>query len=644
MARRLLEKRLEAALSTDPQRLFLITLAYVYAIISMLTINTTVSTKDGPIDEISLILQKEPFTKIKTVISSIKSTPLKVRASLELAQVLDRIDYSEQAENIWQQAERVSLSLWRSHRDRAALEVLASMLVQANRWEEAERVALLHVRESVFELAMALIQHQRWDQAERIALSMANHRSQALHHLVLALIQHQLWDQAERVFSSMQDDSDRWQTREALVSALSQAQRWEQARRVAFPSALNTLIKALVFAQHIEQAVQLVASLDHQKEWQPSARLSLLAGLAEIGQWEQANHYLASWEPMDERDKSYRQEALRQMAGALARVRAWEQAEEVIKAIDGGWLWTKFLAQQELFNALVEAQRWEHAEHISRAIEDRHWRERTLGKLVLALGQARKWELAERVAYIIQHPFENGFALRRLAVIRAQIGEGWEAERIVRAIADNGERAIGLRKLVEALGRGGCWEQAEQIARSIEEEDWKGWALGKLVRTLALAQRWEQAAQVARSIEEKRSRMLASRKLLYQLERATRRQQVDWMIANREKVKQMAVDLYEGEWSSVWGASVKVTFAHILIREQRWTEAEHLVPTIVVGWLRYQTQRKLIEAMIQAQCWEQVEQFIASTEEEDLRDWGWLQLVVAMLQKEEAVLMAPPKP
>jgi tetratricopeptide (TPR) repeat protein len=91
---------------------------------------------------------------------------------------------------------------------------LGVALAQAGKWEDAERV---------------------WQEAERVSRTLSDTwpgQAQALRALVVTLAQVDKWEDAERVSHSISNASDRVQALQKLGEALAQVGKWEDAEHI----------------------------------------------------------------------------------------------------------------------------------------------------------------------------------------------------------------------------------------------------------------------------------------------------------------------------------------------------------------------------------------------------------------------------
>ena len=222
-------------------------------------------------------------------------------------------------------------------------------------------------------------------------------------------------------------------------------------------------------------------------------------------------------------------QAVAQIAGALARVGKYEQAEQFARTINdpAGHALNDpaghALALAHVAKGIAQSGQHERAadlagqaEQIARTITDPNEQASALIQIAAALARAGRHEQAEQLADTITDRAGHVLALAHVAEALAHDGQHEQAADLAGqaaaaslTIADPDEQALALAQVAGALARAGqheeaadLAEQAEQVARTITDPYEQATALAEVTEALVRAGQLEQAEQLARTITE----------------------------------------------------------------------------------------------------------------------------------------------
>ncbi len=311
----------------------------------------------------------------------------------------------------WAEAERIATSIKDSSYRAMALHRVAVTLTKAHLWREAERVATSIANSAghpwVFawqawalrELATALASTQQWQEAERVAASLRDTAPQSLpsytetialesqvlafHQIALALTRNRaksqaqrLWQQAEKVGYSSATPATQAQVLYALTVAFAKNQQWKRARSVALAIA-DGHWQARAFCHLAMAMTKADCRSQAQSTWQEAETLVVsLDGKASVRDW---GCYV--------------------LVAALAEVQSWQEAERVAASIESASI--RGLALQRFTLSLIKAHQWQEAERIATSISDSSSHARALHSVASAFAKTRQWQEAERIIRLI---------------------------------------------------------------------------------------------------------------------------------------------------------------------------------------------------------------------------------------------------
>jgi len=401
----------------------------------------------------------------------------------------------------------------------SALSALGAALVRAGREEEADPV-FTEAQETaaaiwddedrasaLYGLVVALVQAERLDQAQRVAHTITNYEVlvDAQGVLAAALVQTgrgakvcDLFDVARTLADDMWDDDDRETALSALAAALARAGRFDEAQQTAAAVgrgfeqavALSALVAALAQAERFEEAWETVSTIRDEKS-RANALHALAKALAQAGRVTEASAALeeALEAVSPQRDDEKRIIVMATLATALTQA----GYEEIAGAI--------FAAAKEAAGAILNSERQvdvlcELAVMLARVGRD---------------GEAD--ELFARVSGQVQNWVD---ALCPLALAMAQAGRNREADavlvkagKIAHGTQPDGIRVSNLCTLATTLVQTGRDEGAEQVLteakkmlRVVKDHEVSVYELGLLARTLARAGRLDDAVEIADIIRD----------------------------------------------------------------------------------------------------------------------------------------------
>jgi tetratricopeptide (TPR) repeat protein len=261
-------------------------------------------------------------------------------------------------------------------------------------------------------------------------------------------------------------------------------------------------------APDLASALALACHRDQLADRNAHIPLGLPAAWAALGQLPRAQALAASITSPRSQEN-----ALAEVAGALARAGQFQQAEAVTWSITSPDSQADALA--EVAGALARAgQRQQAAAAAARAqaiagsITTPESQTRALAKVAGALAQAGQFQQAaaaaaraEGIARSITRLLSQEDALAEVAGALAQAGQLAQAEAIARSITYPNPQGHALAEVAGALAWAGQLAQAEAIARSITNPDWEARALAKIAVALAQAGQHGAAADAAVSAE-----------------------------------------------------------------------------------------------------------------------------------------------
>ena len=606
----------------------------------------------------------------KEIAWSIKEKPRKVEALGELGLLLAQSGQMQQAQALWDEAEKTAHQIEGEWLRASTLRDLIWTFVQAQYWPRIETL---------------------WEEADEIArrLESGFDRSQTQRKFAMALAQAGQWQRAEALTRGVEED---WQ-KNASLDWLGQKQRieafvalarafvqagqdqqaniiWHETEALMFTfeesdgtrEALAELGDALVALQQWDEAELLVRLLGD--DWYGAKLLRELGtALAQAGEWEHAEAVVQKiqeyWDsgilgyqgPQKEKrqwGREERAEALIEFGVVLAQTgreqqaeAIWGEAETTVAAIKEEWVQAKVLKKLWAVAYMRQGQRAE-----VEILAMNGWKaDRTRTDLAMALIEAKQWERAETVIRAIEQSVPRTQALGALAVGLVQVGEWERAETVADTIKQNWDGLEALGKLAVAFTRAGqqecanvAWDKAEKAARSIEGSRLP-WALRRLGIVLAQSGQWQRAEIVAYSIKTDRQRIEVLWEVVIALARAGQWQQAE-TLWNKTKAEACMAD--EGHLRvkvlSILGA-VLAQAVQEKKAEMLWNEAEAVAFALSkdeeLSNYRDEALRELGNVFVQTQQWERAETVARAINDSQSGNEALEELGAALIQAEQ---------
>nr|BBH94526.1 hypothetical protein KTA_27250 [Thermogemmatispora argillosa] len=536
----------------------------------------------------------------------------------------------------------------------AALAVLGRELAQAGEaaqaqalWEQAERLALTipFAWEQILalvRLVQALAGAQRWSDAERLCEHIPNHWQQGEARLALlqALAEAGRWSEAEAICEHFADERQQAEARQLLVQALAAAERWSEAERLSSSIALpRERLRALIA---LGQARAEHGQVDEAR------RL-----------WQQAEAELGRLESLDEH-----QEACVLLGQAVARAglldeaqRYWRRAEAIIRALPEGEERREALAL--LMRSLVQLERWQEASRLASALGD--WQQQaelliTLGRglsqagrraeaeqlwrqitslvrkqattreqrqaaitLASAIDSPVTWDEVERCVRSLVEGKERSAVLAYLGRLEAQAGARerarhlWqEAETLIASEDSSWKQSDGYQALARELARAGEWAEAERIVERVPDGWERADARVLLVRELVGAGRLEEAERHARAIELAPQRVEALLILGQAYARAAEPEQRARTEACWRECEQLIAGVevaQQAELLAALGGAIAATGERERARHY-WRQSERCIVSLSSEGVQVEVLADLIKALIAAREWDEAERLL----------------------------------
>ncbi|MBX5459054.1 MAG: NACHT domain-containing protein [Thermogemmatispora sp.] len=588
------------------------------------------------------------WTEASEVVEAISESAVQQRAEAlaVLGSELAQAGEQERAQQLWQQAERLALTISGGRQQAKALLGLVRALARAQQWSEAERICELvpdqwRRGEAWLELVRACAAGGRWREAEASSERLEDERQQAeaRQHLAEALAAAGRWQEAEGHSLRIPLPRERLHTLTRLGLAraargqLREAQRlWQQAEAelerlesgdeqcVACVQLGQALARAGLHeeAQRCwRQAEAIIRTLPEGEE-RREALAPLIERLIQLGRWQEAERLattLGDWQQQAQvliargRDLSQsgrRAEAEQRWRQIVGLVRKQPASREQIQAA------------LTLVSAFASPATWDEAERWVRSLVQGQERGEVLAYLgrLQALAGARErarrlWQEAEALIAGEASSWEQSDGYQALARELAQAGEWEEAARIVECVPEGWERADGQVLLVNELVKAGRLDEAERCCRAIELEHQRVQALLILGKGHARAAEseperraraeecWSESERlIAGMWAEQRAELLAAlgEALAAAGERERARQY--W----RQSEQQIAA--LEGEGGK---AEALAVLAETLIAAQEWGEAERLLKHYPYSQRASELLARLVASLAEAGHWEEAQ-------------------------------------
>jgi tetratricopeptide (TPR) repeat protein len=376
----------------------------------------------------------------------------------------------------------------------------------------------------------------------------------------------------------------------------------------------------------------------------------LVQTLAEVGKWAQAEQVIA-----DIRKDEPRARALTLLGLALAREGqgewAWKivrEAESVVAGMQAG-SWEKNDALKSLGEALARLQRWEEAEKAMRAIQRHREKVDALSLLGLLLARGHQQENALRlwneVEVLIEGMYsERDWKLQILATSLAQAQQFQAAERVIAKIKQNDAKSRALSTLGQELaqtrqlaGAKKAWEEAEQLIAGDGS-----YALAALGDAFMQGNQLLDAERVLEKIKEKRPKCIALSKLAVAFLQSGQKPRATQILNAIERSIIGAQDDFKYEREIEFFREFGVRMANVKQMEHAleiWQKTEQIIRAMEENEpSRKQdslARLRLVQSLAQAQQWEQARQVISGFEDMWLKVRGLKELKDVWLQERQ---------
>jgi tetratricopeptide (TPR) repeat protein len=637
------------------------------------------------------LAQEEYWQDAERVIHSLSQKRLQAQALIELGRLLAQAGYRKDAERIWQEAEHMLPSLkesgimaltqrkqniqkgpiW-SH---ALVSTdLARALIQAERWQDAERVtrsisSRWSQAETLTDLGSAFVQVQRkkdaervWEEARRVSYSISSNWSQAraLTKLGKAFAQVQRWQDAKQVWrdaelvasstlfrGSIRPITNSWEIKREIFILSSE---WRQARVLIELGSALALAKRWQDAERVWQHAEQIIRFFSRKEGQ--ARIALIQkrilALAESRQTKQLRREAKLLIRITSSEWSQAR-ALTELGSALARAERWQDAERIIGSISHEEC--KVWAQTKLGNILVETGRWQDAERVIHSISKEGNKVEALTNLASRLVQAgqrpeaeRIWRDTEQLLFSISYTKEGSKARALItlgnAIVQAQDGQDaervWqEAERILFSLPKGRRKVEALTELSSTLAQARHWQDVERVIHFISKEGSKAEALIELGSALAQEGRWQEAERVWQDTKQliihlfsrKECQVWALTKLGGALAQAERRPEAERVWRDVEQ----RIRSFPHHESQTWALT---HLGDVLAHAKLWQEAERIIRSISREKAQARALVDLSNALAEAKHWQDAERVIHSISDQESKVRALIGLGRAFAQAE----------
>ena len=359
--------------------------------------------------------------------------------------------------------------------------------------------------------------------------------------------------------------------------------------------------------------------------------LSEIAGaLAHMQQWEQANDVCI--EAVSLTKKGVSDWALRHLSNALAHTQQWEQAKTIIHSMERAS--EKVLALSDLGSALSRAQQqdhataiWEEAEVIIDTIEKSYEKALALGFLEIALAQSERREQAEEIWKSTRDSIngipDSSSKHQMLCDLGSRLvqAEQWEyANTLVLMIEIVHDKIEVLTDFGSALTKAGWWEKAQKVLEEVEtlistiklDSYEKHEKLCNLGIALAQNKQWERAKAVIHAITWEDLKVKALSTLGSALVKGEQKEQAEIVWGEIQSVMYMVED-HGQRFNALHELGNALTQVQQWENaDMIWQEAKAEALTIIEHkpwetFHRDQGLTKLVSAFIRAQQWERAE-------------------------------------
>lgn len=414
-------------------------------------------------------------------------------------------------------------------------------------------------------------------------------QSQARTQFAEALVQAGHLDEARQFADTLQYFENKEHVLSVLASSFAHAGRFEEARELAdtIPSG-SSQIRALS---------QIANALSHADN--PGA--------------DDAFQYVRVM--VDNIDQYYRDSALNALAKGLAEAKRFDEAREIIDAIQDKDGFSKSFALHQLATALIQANRFDEVREVADSIQDASRKAEALTQLTNALVQAHRFDEAREVADSIQSAYGKAGVVTQLFTELAQADDlGADdafqyALTIANTIQYASPKADSLSKLaialaqIDAQGADNIFRHAREVAHTIRD-DYDAYrnavALSRLASTLTLADAprasdiFQLARETANSIRD------ASRKVSVLSELGIENAETNKPYADEAfKHAREVIESIRGGYGISKKDDALRQHTTMLVRAQRFDEAREVADTIKGVSRKVDTLRELAIALAQ---------------------------------------------
>jgi tetratricopeptide (TPR) repeat protein len=553
----------------------------------------------------------------------------KAEALIKLAVALVGAKLSDKAKALLHKAAEVVEEIQEDHNRAKMLTNLAAVLVYAEDFSEAEKVAAA---------------------AEQSAKAIGSYRAkaQALIEVAEVLAKMGCRTKAEHLFNEAKNvagkDEDGWRqahalTKLAIALALSESNEtdsvFKKAEQVAdaIPKYWQRIDRMIELAVALAQAerkheakgllikvIDVINSIDENDDGDiGTAQSQLAVALAHIEEFNIAETVADVIE-----DKTKQIEVLCKLA-VLAHAKDddkarnfFTKAEEVAGAIENGW--QQSTAFGKLAEALEETNNFNEAEKIAttaqkveRAVKEDWRKPEILSKLATVLAGAEYddnilsvvFREAKRAVYNLKENLARAEGLSKLAVALVQSGRNAESiltelDKAIYEILDTEKRFLVLGEeelkksqlliqLTVDLAQAKDFSKAEKIANAIQEGMLRAEAQSKLAVELAQAQAFSEAKKLIQTIRYEPAKIIPLSKLAVALAH-TEKKEADKIFSEAEKV---ALSIEEANNSKPW---ILIELVAALAQAKKFDKARKIIDLINKQWAKAIALSKLATA------------------------------------------------
>ncbi|GCE15759.1 ATP-binding protein [Tengunoibacter tsumagoiensis] len=410
-------------------------------------------------------------------IATLQTQPEAYRENLYyIGEAYARLNMNERAETIWLKAECTINILDSSEQQLLFLEKLAEAFARIEQYASSQRCL------------EKIIQYLD-------TMQEATQKQQYLQDLLKKLVNTRQWRSVCAIINMIGDMRLQKSLWRLYASDLLVAQQWDSLPPGIFMAMSNQLelnqlceiVEALIKAERYDQACDFVDAI---KENGKRSYVLCRLGIALV-QAKQMGLLKEIWQKLEETITSLQanhqliQQALREIAQALAQAQRWTDAEQLIASITDPWQQVQCLvvlgeAYTKRKQPAQKAQdTWSLALDV---LEERigSQRERAQGLILIAkaftkVGREEEaealWEKAESIIKTMKDKDWQSQVLHTLAENLAQVRQWDRADSVIATITVQSLRARALGRLVEELIRQNDLKRAEAVSEKIQDEE-----------------------------------------------------------------------------------------------------------------------------------------------------------------------------